>query len=169
MKPTVQDACNAHLNAEFYSSYLYLSMANYFAAQNLDGMAHWMRLQSDEERVHAMKFVDFINNRGGRVLLQQIDQPKTEWNSPLDAFQNAYEHECLISGKINELVELATQEHDHATHQFLQWFVSEQVEEEATAQRIVDQLRRVGENPVGVLMLDHQLGARSSATAAPSL
>jgi ferritin len=128
-------------------------------------MATWMGFQLDEERNHAMKFVDFINDRGGRVVLQQIDQPTIEWDSPLAAFQDAYDHECLISSKIHKLVDLATQENDHAAHNFLQWFVSEQVEEEATALRIVDQLKRVGENPVGLLMIDQQLSTRSAAPA----
>ncbi len=161
MKRNIEDAFNLHLNAEFYSFYLYLSMANYFEAQNLGGMAHWMRVQSEEERSHAMKFVDFINDRSGRVMLQQIDQPRTDWNSALEAFEDAYSHEQLISGKIDELVELANQHHDHAAHQFLQWFVSEQVEEEATSLGIVEQLRRVGDNPVGLLMIDQQLVGRA--------
>jgi ferritin len=165
MKKQIEQAFNSHLNAEFFSSYLYLSMANYFAAQNLEGMAEWMRIQLEEERVHAMKFVDFINDRGGRVVLQQIDQPTIEWDSPLAAFQDAYDHECLISSKINELVDLANKENDHAAHNFLQWFVSEQVEEEATAQRIVEQLKRVGDNPVGLMIIDQQLGARTATPA----
>ena len=165
MKKDTEQAFNDHLNAEFFSAYLYLSMANYFAAENLDGMATWMRVQSEEERVHGMKFVDFINDRGGRVALQKIDQPAIEWKSPLAAFQEAYDHECLISGKINELVDLANKQNDHAAHNFLQWFVSEQVEEEATAQRIVEQLKRVGDNPVGLMIIDQQLGSRTFAPA----
>lgn len=165
MKKDIEKAFNDHLNAEFFSAYLYLSMANYFAAENLDGMAAWMRVQSEEERVHGMKFVDFINDRGGRVALQKIDQPAIEWKSPLAAFQEAYEHECLISAKINELVDLSNKQNDHAAHNFLQWFVSEQVEEEATAQRIVEQLKRVGDNPVGLMIIDQQLGSRTFTPA----
>ena len=165
MKKQIEQAFNNHLNAEFFSAYLYLSMANYFAAENLDGMATWMRLQSEEERMHAMKFVDFINDRGGRVTLQQIDQPAIEWDSPLAAFQDAYDHECLISGKINALVDMANKENDHAAHNFLQWFVSEQVEEEATAQRIVEQLKRVGDNPVGLMIIEQQLASRNATPA----
>ena len=168
MKKEMEQAFNSHLNAEFFSAYLYLSMANYFAAENLEGMASWMRVQSEEERMHAMKFVDFINDRGGRVSLQQIDQPAIEWDSPLKAFQDAYDHECLISSKINALVDLAGKENDHAAHNFLQWFVSEQVEEEATAQRIVEQLKRVGDNPVGLMIVDQQLGSRTAAPADPA-
>jgi ferritin len=166
MNPKIEAAFNDHLNAEFYSAYLYLSMANYFAAKNLDGMSNWMRVQEGEERVHAMKFLDYIQNRGGRVLLQQINQPQTEWTSPLEAFQQALEHEKFITSRINALVDLSIKENDHAASTFLQWFVSEQVEEESVAQRIVEQLKLVGDNPVGVLFLDNQLGQRTAAPAA---
>ncbi len=165
MKKDMEKAFNDHLNAEFFSAYLYLSMANYFAAVNLDGMAAWMRVQSEEERAHGMKFVDFINDRDGRVALQKIDQPPVEWESPLAAFQEAYEHECSISAKINQLVDLSNKHSDHAAHNFLQWFVSEQVEEEATTLRIVEQLKRVGDNAVGLMIIDQQLGARTPAAA----
>jgi ferritin len=162
MNKKIEEAFNAHLNAELYSSYLYLSMANYFAAENLDGMAQWMRIQTDEEREHGMKFLDFINQRGGRVILEQIDKPKIEWGSASEAFQEAYAHECLISSKINDLVNLATQEGDHAATTFLQWFVSEQVEEEATALSIVERLKMIGENMMGLIMMDQQLGQRTA-------
>ncbi len=165
MNEKIQDAFNEHLNAELFSSYLYLSMANYFAAENLDGMAQWMQIQKDEEREHAMKFVDFMNQRGGRVKLKQIDEPKFEWSSPLEAFQEAYEHECLISSKINKLVDLATAENDHAATTFLQWFVTEQVEEEANALTIVEKLKRIGDNSMGLIMIDEQLGQRTAAAS----
>ena len=165
MNKQIESAFNDHLNAEFYSYYLYLSMSNCFAAKNLEGMASWMQAQADEERMHAMKFVQHINDRGGRVLLQQIAQPKTEWSTPLEAFEEAYDHECMISGKINDLVELAHRERDHAADTFLQWFVSEQVEEEATALGIVEKLKLVGDNGMGLLMVDGQLGQRPAADA----
>jgi len=165
MNKKIEQAFNDHLNAEFFSSYLYLSMANCFTAKNLDGMASWMRLQSEEERVHAMKFLDFINQRGGRVALQQINQPQLDWAAPLEAFQQAYNHEIEISQKIDALVDLATKESDHAAVNFLQWFVSEQVEEEANALAIVDKLKMVGDNMMGVLMMDAQLGQRTAAPA----
>jgi ferritin len=170
MHKKIEKAFNEHLNAEFFSAYLYLSMANYFAAQNLEGMASWMRIQVDEERMHGMKFVDFINDRAGRVILQQIDQPKTDWESPLEAFREAYAHEQLISRKISELVDLAIKENDHAANTFLQWFVSEQVEEEATVQAIVGKLELIKDNGMGLLMIDQQLGQRSAAggSAAPA-
>ncbi len=165
MEKKIEKAFNEHLNAELYASYLYLAMANYFVHHNLDGMAQWMRVQVDEERMHAMKFMDFINDRGGRVVLDQIDQPKTDWESPRDAFRDAYEHECQVSKRINHLVDLAIKESDHAANTFLQWFVSEQVEEEATTQAIVGRLELVKDNPTGLLMIDQQLGARTTADA----
>lgn len=168
MNKKIEQAFNEHLNEEFFSAYLYLSMVNYFAAENLEGMSNWMRLQVDEERAHALKFMDYINDRGGRVILDQIDRPAAEWDGPLAAFQEAYEHECLISGKINDLVNLANQESDHAAHAFLQWFVSEQVEEEATAQTIVGKLKMIGDNSMGLLMIDEQLGQRTASPVAGS-
>ena len=166
MDKKIEKAFNSHLNAEFFSSYLYLSMANCFAAQNLEGMATWMGIQVDEERLHAMKFVDFINNRGGRVILDQIDKPKSEWSSPLEAFEEALDHERLISKKINELLDLAIKENDHASAAFLQWFVNEQVEEEANAQAIVGKLKLIKDNSMGLLMIDQQLGLRTPSTTA---
>lgn len=160
MNKTIESAFNEHLNAELFSAYLYLSMANYFAAENLEGMATWMRIQFDEERMHADKFIDFINDRDGRVILEQIDKPKSDWSSPLEAFQDALDHERLISQKINALVDLAVKESDHAANTFLQWFVTEQVEEEANVQPIVGKLKMIKDNSMGLLMLDEQLGQR---------
>ena len=163
MDKKIEKAFNEQINAEFFSSYLYLSMANYFADENLEGMASWMQLQTDEERMHAMKFVDYVNDRGGRVVLEQIDKPKAQWESPLEAFREAYEHEQLISRKINDLVDLAMKENNHASSAFLQWFVSEQVEEEATVQAIVGKLELIKDNPMGLLMIDQQLGLRTAS------
>jgi ferritin len=165
MNKKIEEAFNEHLNAELYSSYLYLSMSNYFAAQNLEGMTSWMRVQAGEEEAHGMKFIDFINERGGRVILKQIDEPKVEWSSPLEAFQDAYNHECLISSKINKLVDLAIAESAHAANTFLQWFVTEQVEEEATALSIVEKLKMIDNNSMGLLMIDEQLGQRTAEPA----
>jgi ferritin len=120
-----------------------------------------MRLQAQEELLHVMKFFDFVNQRGGRVLLRAVEGPKTEWESPLDAFRGAYEHECKVSSLINELVDLAVGERDHAANAFLQWFVSEQVEEEASAQAIVDKLEVVGDHGVPLLMVDRELAGRT--------
>jgi len=166
MHKKIVTAFNDQLNAEFYSAYLYLSMANYFSAENLEGMAQWMRVQFDEEQVHALKFMEFINDRGGRVELQQIDKPRTSWASPLEAFCEAHEHEQMITGRINDLVILSSEEHDHAAGTFLQWFISEQVEEEATVQAIVGKLKLIGDHPMGILMIDEQLGGRTRATPA---
>ena len=131
----IEKAFNDQLNAELYSSYLYLSMSAYFQSINLSGFASWMRAQAQEELVHAMKFYNFINGRGGRVILKAVEAPPVSWESPLAAFEATYEHEQKVTGLINQLVELAMAEHDHASSIFLQWFVSEQVEEEASAQR----------------------------------
>jgi ferritin len=162
----IEKAFNSHLNAEFFSAYLYLSMANYFASQNLEGMLAWMRIQVEEERMHGLKFVQFINDRSGRVILEQIEKPKTDWSSPLEAFQDALEHEQLISKKINELVDLAIKESDHAANSFLQWFVTEQVEEEANVQAIVAKLGLIKDNSMGLLMIDEQLGQRTPGAGA---
>jgi ferritin len=162
MNKKIEQAFNDHLNAELFSSYLYLAMANCFTAKNLDGMASWMRLQAEEERGHGMKFLDFIHQRGGRVLLQQINQPQLDWATPLEAFQDAYNHELEISKRIGALVDLAAKENDHAAVNFLQWFVAEQVEEEANALAIVDKLKMVGDNVMGMLTMDGRLGQRAA-------
>jgi len=163
LNPKIQDAFNRQVNAELYSSYLYLSMSAYFESQNLAGMANWMKIQAQEELLHAMKFFDFINERDGRVILTQVEGPKTEWGSALDVFKDAYEHERKVSGLINELVDLSIGERDHAANAFLQWFVTEQVEEESTALTIVDKLKRAGDSSVALLMLDGEFGQRTLA------
>ena len=160
--PKIQDAFNKQVNAEYYSSYLYYSMAAYFESHNLRGMAHWMRMQAQEEHTHVMKFFDFILERGGRVLLTAVEAPKTEWRSPLDVFEETCKHEAKITGMINNLVDLSLGEKDHAANAFLQWFVSEQVEEEATVQQVADKLKLAGDNPVALFMIDQELDARST-------
>lgn len=157
----LQDAFNRQINAELFSSYLYLSAAAYFEAEDLKGMAHWMRIQSGEETGHATRIFDFINDRSGRVTLTQIDAPKAEWKSPLEVFEEAYKHEQKITGLVNDLMNLAAMEKDGASHDFLEWFVREQVEEEAAAQLIVAQLKLVGGNGVGLYMIDQELGKRA--------
>lgn len=168
MQKKIEEAFNEQLNAEFYSSYLYLSMANYFSAKNLDGMANWMVIQAEEERNHAMKFVRYINDRDGRVILEQIEKPKTDWDSPLEAFRDALEHEQLISKKIFALVDLAIKENEHPANTFLQWFVSEQVEEEATVSAIVGRLELAGRDGMGLLLMDQELGQRTATPATPA-
>ncbi len=162
------DTLNNQVNAELYSAYIYLSMSAYFESVNLKGFAHWMRLQAQEEVIHGMKIYDFISERGGRVMLRSVDSPPTEWDSPLAAFEGAYAHEQKMTKMINDLANLAISEGDHATNNFLQWFISEQVEEEASANDIVQKLKLVGGSPQGLFMVDHELGQRTLAAAEPS-
>jgi ferritin len=162
LSPKIQDALNKQINAELFSSYLYLSMSAYFESEDLKGMAHWMRIQAGEENAHAMRIFDFINDRSGRVTLGQIEAPKAEWKSPLDAFEDAYKHEQKITGMINDLMGLVAVEKDGAGHDFLEWFCREQVEEEAQVQLIVSQLKLAGDNGLGRYMLDQQLGGRAA-------
>ncbi len=162
MNSKIESAFNEQLNAELFSSYLYLSMAAYFGSQNLKGMAQWMRMQAQEENMHGMRFFDFINECGGRITLVKIKEPKTEWSSPLDVFEDTCKHESKVTGLINQLVDLVLNEKDHAANAFLQWFVTEQVEEEATAQEIRDKLKLIGDNPVVLFMIDRELGQRAA-------
>ena len=156
----MEKALNAQVNAEMYSAYLYLSMSAFFQSKSLSGFSGWMRVQAQEEMVHAMKFYDFINERGGRVILEPIEAPPTDWDSPLATFEAVYAHEQKVTGLINELVELALEKHDHATNIFLQWFVSEQVEEEDSANEVVEKIKLVGDAKGGLFMLDRELGQR---------
>lgn len=160
IKESIQEALNKQINEELYSSYLYLAMSAYFEAQDLPGMGSWMRVQAQEELLHVGKFYTYICDRDGRVNLASISGPPSEWASPLEAFQGAYEHECKISRLVGNLVELAKKEGDHSTDNFLQWFVSEQVEEEATAKSIVGQLRLIGDNGYGLYAVDQELANR---------
>jgi ferritin len=157
----IQEALNKQINAELYSSYLYLSMSSYFQSINLNGFANWMRCQAQEELVHAMKFYNFINDRGGIVKLAPIEGPPIKWNSPLHAFQEAYAHEEKVTGLINDLVELTMKQKDHASVTFLQWFVNEQVEEEASADGVVQQLKLAGDVGSGLFMIDRELASRT--------
>ncbi len=156
----MQDALNKQINAEIYSSYLYLSMAAYYQDLNLPGFANWMRVQVQEENFHAMKFFDALAERGGRVLLDVIAAPPTEWASPLDVFEYTYKHEQLVTSLINNLVDLSVELKDHAANNLLQWFVAEQVEEEANADGIVKKLKLMGDAPGGLFMIDQELAAR---------
>ena len=156
----MQDALNRQINAELYSSYLYLSMAAHFEAANLKGFARWMRVQAQEETAHGMKIYDFVLARGGKVTLTAIDAPKTEWASPLAAFKDVYAHEQKVTALIDGLVDVARKETDNAAEVFLHWFVGEQVEEEANASEIVEKLKRIKESANGLFMLDSVLGKR---------
>jgi len=164
----MQKALNGQLNREMYSAYLYLSMSAYFQSLNLGGSANWMRVQAQEEMVHAMKFYDFINERAGRVTLLPLEAPPLEWDSSLSAFQEAYEHEQNVTGLINDLMELALSEHDHATQIFLQWFVTEQLEEEDSANEVVQKIKLVGDAQGGLFMIDQELGQRVFTPPAPA-
>jgi ferritin len=143
-------------------------MSAHFESESLKGMANWMRIQAGEERMHAMKFYQFVLDRGGKVTLTAIDAPKTTWASPLEVFKEAYAHEIKVTGLINNLATLAVEEKDHATHQFLNWFVNEQVEEESNAQTIVDRLKLVGDNGLAIYMLDQELATRVPTAPAPA-
>jgi ferritin len=156
----MEKAINKQINAELYSAYLYLAMAADFAAKGLAGGRNWMNVQYQEEIVHAMKMYDYVIERGGRVTLTAIAAPRTEWESAQAIFENALKHEQKVTGLINRLVDLAIELKDHATNQFLQWFVAEQVEEEATAQDQVDKVKVAGESPGGLYMLDKEWAAR---------
>ena len=156
----IQKALNGQMNAELYSSYLYLSMNAYFKSVNLDGFANWMYYQAQEELEHAMKFYDFICQRGGRVQLAQIEAPPSEWNSPLAVFEDTLAHEQKVTGLINDLVEIANEERDHASQIFLQWFVSEQVEEEDSVGGVLEQLKLMGEAQGGLFMMDREMAKR---------
>jgi len=160
LKKKLEKALNDQINAELHSAYLYLSMAAYFHSLNLNGFANWMQAQVQEEIVHAMKIYDYVNDRSSRVLLQPIKGPETEWKSPLIAFEAAYKHEQYITGRINDLVELAVAEKDKSTESFLQWFVDEQVEEESSVDNVVQQIKLAGEKGPGLFMLDRELGQR---------
>lgn len=156
----LESALNEQINEELYSSYLYLAMAAWFESENLSGCASWMRVQAREETGHAMKLFGFINERRGRVTLKAIKEPAREWKSALAAFQAALEHEQYITGRINNLMNLAIAEKDHATGALLQWFVNEQVEEEASVDSIVQKLKMAEKAPGALLMMDHALGER---------
>lgn len=161
----MQAALNAQVNAELHSSYLYLAMAAYFESQNLMGFANWMHQQSIEENGHGMKFYTYINSRRGRVTLTAIDAPKTEWKSSLAVFEDSLKHEQKITGLINKLMDLAIAESDHATISFLKWFVDEQVEEEANVDGVIQDLKRIGDAPQGLFILDRELAGRKGEAA----
>jgi ferritin len=167
LKKPMLKALNEQINAEAFSSYLYLSMSAYCQANDLVGMASWFRVQALEELIHVGKFFDYILDRDGAVNLTQIAGPETSWESPLVAFEQALEHEQKITARIHKLVELASKEQDHTTHTFLQWFVNEQIEEESSVRQIVGQLRLVGKEGGGLYMVDRELGTRTFVMPPP--
>jgi ferritin len=154
------EALNKQLNREIYSAYLYMSMSAYSTYIGLKGFANWFMVQYEEEMGHAMRIYDYINDQGGKVKLMAIEQPPTKFESPLGMFERTLEHEKFVTKCINDLVELANKEKDHATSTFLQWFVTEQVEEEANDNEIISKLKLVGEKGSGLFMVDRELAAR---------
>lgn len=158
----MQDALNQQINAEISSAYLYLAMSAYCAASNRPGSAHWMRVQWQEELGHALKLFEHVNDRGGRAVLKAVPQPPTEFKSLLDVFQQVLGHEKEVSAMIHRLYETAVKENDYPAQVMLQWFITEQVEEEKTATEVVEQLKMIGDQGAAVIMLDRHLGMRKS-------
>ena len=160
------EALNNQINAELYSAYLYMGMAAYFESEGLEGFAHWMETQAQEEVIHAQKFYHYVNEVGGRVVFDGIAKPPAEYKSPLAVFQATLEHEKHVTSLINKLITLARGESDYATEAYLQWFITEQVEEEANASRFVAALKRIGDSPNGIFMMDREAGSRPAPSAA---
>lgn len=158
----VQDAINDQINHELFAAYIYLSMSAYFENVNLPGFASWMRNQAREEITHGMKLFDFVNDRGGRVILKAVEAPPTDFKGPLDVFEQALKHEQKVTGMINGLYETAAKANDFAAQVALQWFITEQVEEEKTADLIVEQLKMIGNDRPALLMLDREMGSRKA-------
>ncbi len=160
LSKTMEKALNKQVNAEMYSAYLYQSMATWATAKGLKGLANWMSVQAKEEMVHALKFYGFIEARGGRVLLTAIEGPPTDWESPVAVAEAVAAHESKVTGLINALADLALKEKDHATHSFLKWFIDEQVEEEESARKLIDDLKLGSESAGGMLLVDRELATR---------
>jgi ferritin len=158
---TVQDAINEQIKDELYSAYLYLAMSAHFEAENFSGFAKWTRMQAEEEVEHAMKLFDFVNERGGRVKLQEIAQPTAEFGTPLEVFEEIFKHEQKVTALIHRLYEVALNEKDYATQVMLHWFIDEQVEEEDNAGGMVERLKMAGDNKGALLQLDHYAASRS--------
>jgi ferritin len=160
LKDSVQTALNDQVKQEFYSAHVYLSMCAWFEDQGLPGFAKWMRMQYQEELGHGIKIFDFINDRDGKVIIEGVEAPPTSWASPLAAFEAAYENEKAVSASIDDLYNLADGERDHATKVMLQWFITEQVEEEKTAREIVAKFHLTKDDPAAILDLDRELASR---------
>ena len=154
------EALNGQINKEMYSAYLYLAMSAYSEHQGLKGFANWFNVQYQEEMTHAMKIYSYVQDQGAQVKLLTIEEPPVDFGTPLDMFEKTLAHEQFVTKSINELVDLALKEKDHATQIFLQWFVTEQIEEEANDNEIIDQLKLVGKDGHGIFMIDKELGAR---------
>ena len=157
----IENAINGQINAEIFSSHLYYSMSAYFESLSLKGFSHWLRVQALEELTHVQKFFSYVHERGGRATMLAVEAPPTEWESPLGAFEAVYAHEVEVSGLINELMNLSLARNDHATTNFLQWFIAEQVEEEASADQVVQRLKLVNKTEGGIFMLDQEMDKRT--------
>lgn len=156
----IEKALNDQINAELFSAYLYYAMAAYFEATGIPGAAHWMRIQTQEELIHVSKYFEYIVDRGGRVALGAVAAPQAQWKSPLAAFEAALNHEREISSRIHRIADLAVKHRDHGTHNFLQWFISEQIEEEKSAEDVVQKLKLAGKDGAGLFMIDRELASR---------
>ena len=159
-------AINDQINFEIHSALIYKAMQAYFESEDLPGMANWMDIQFQEEMSHAEKMFHFVCEAGGRVKMMAMDEPQNEYSSPLDAFQLALSHEQIVTGRINNLMDLAQTEKNHAAQIFLQWFVTEQIEEEASVGYIIAQLKRIKEDGRGLMMIDQELSKRTFAPIA---
>lgn len=164
LSKTIQNALNDQVGREFYSAYLYLSMSAYCASRNLPGFARWMMLQAKEEAGHAMKIYGFIEDRSGRVALQAVEKPPSDFKSPLELVTKVRQHEEMVTEEINKLYALAASEHDYATQIFLEWFLTEQVEEEKNSTLLVERLRMAGDNQSALLLIDREIGSRTAAS-----
>ena len=162
----MNEVFNGQVNAELYSSYLYLSMSSWFSEKSLSGFAGWMRAQAQEELFHSIKILDYILERGGNVQLEIIEKPKGSWSSPLEIIQETAGHEAKVTGLINDLVDVALEERDHAANIFLQWFVAEQVEEEASVGEVVEKMKMIGDDSAGMFAMDMEMGKRVFTTPA---
>ena len=162
IRKSIQDAINDQINKELYSSYLYLAMSTYYAESNLSGFASWMKVQNSGRSAHAMKFYGYVIERNGHVELETIEKPHAKFKSPADVFKQVLEHEQKVTGMINKLYELAVKEKDYPTQIMLEWFITEQLEEEKNAGDVLEQLKMIGDSPVSLIMMDRQLAARAN-------
>lgn len=163
MDESVRQAINDQINREFFAAYLYLAMSAHFESENMEGFAHWMRHQAEEEVGHAMRLFDHLVRRGARVELDAVARPDADFDTPLAIFRAALEHERKVTGHINDLYELAREKNDYPAQIMLEWFIDEQVEEEETTGKLVDQLEMVGDNNAALFMMDARLGTRGGA------
>lgn len=160
MNKAIEKALNAQINFELYSSYIYMSMTGYLKSLNLNGFAHWMEIQTREELAHALKLFNYLIERGGKSVFESLDKPRESWDSPAEVFKHAYEHEQIVTGKISELIDLSIKEKDHMTNVHMQWYMNEQVEEEANVFGIYQQITFANNSPQALLMFDRELAQR---------